>query len=95
MGPASVSLGHDDDETKDQDASAQQEISQHEFGWDLENPARMAQVGEFRIEWRPVTNGEFLDFSRNAGYGKVSYPASWVEVGGETKVHSNQRKLSV
>lgn len=88
MGPASVSLGHDDDETKDQDASAQQEISQHEFGWDLENPARMAQVGEFRIEWRPVTNGEFLDFSRNAGYGKVSYPASWVEVGGETKVRT-------
>ena len=43
----------------------------------------MVHVGAFRVEWRPVTNGEFEAFWRGAGKGGVDMPASWVQSDGE------------
>lgn len=86
LGPATVTLGHDDDEADD----ASTDVAGHEFGWDNEHPKRDVQVGAFRIEWRPVTNGEFYDFYQNGGkdMDNVKYPGSWIEVNGETQVRT-------
>ena len=84
LGPATITLGHDDDEADD----ASTDVAGHEFGWDNEHPKRDVQVGTFRISWRPVTNGEFYEFYANGGKDneKVKYPGCWVEVDGETRV---------
>ena len=83
LGPALVALGHDDngadDETLDDTRS-------HELGWDNETPKRQVLVGDFKIEWRPVTNGEFYRFYIGLGKGNVPLPASWVEEAGAMKV---------
>ena len=83
LGPAVVSLGHDDDEGEDDTKSL---TEGHEFGWDNEHPKRQVNVDRFKIEWRPVTNGEFSQFYFGAGNGKVSFPASWVDDDGIIKV---------
>lgn len=83
LGPAVVSLGHDDDEADD-DGSL---VEGHEFGWDNEHPKRQVVIRRFEIEWRPVTNGEFYQFYiGGARSGLVSFPASWVDNGGIIKV---------
>jgi formylglycine-generating enzyme required for sulfatase activity len=83
LGPAMVSIGHDDFETDDTDPVKSLEVDGHEFGWDNESPRRDAHVDEFRIEWRPITNGEFYRFFNSGGQEKVKFPASWVEYQGE------------
>lgn len=75
LGPATVVLGHDDPEGDDDTLT----VVGHEFGWDNEHPRREVQIEKFRIEWRPVTNGEFHSFFQGAGHGKVKLPSSWVE----------------
>lgn len=84
LGPASVALGHDDDESCDQ--SVIDNVRDHEFGWDNENPKRQVEVGQFRIEWRPVTNREFYEYYLGPGKGKVALPTSWVEDGAGIRV---------
>lgn len=84
LGPETITLGHDDDEADDHLLYT----PDHAFGWDNEHPRREVRVGQFKIEWRPVTNGEFLEFYNGAGKGKVQYPGSWVEVNGETQVRA-------
>ncbi|KAI0252125.1 C-type lectin protein [Lactifluus subvellereus] len=73
LGPTTVEPGHDDYEAHD----ASLDVRDHEFGWDNEHPRRKVDVGEFRIEWRPVTNGEFYEFWK-AAKGNVPMPKSWV-----------------
>ena len=46
----------------------------HEFGWDNENPARRVEVDRVRIEWRPVTNEEYLAFWNAGGQTQVEFP---------------------
>ncbi|KJA21238.1 hypothetical protein HYPSUDRAFT_203205 [Hypholoma sublateritium FD-334 SS-4] len=77
LGPATVVLGHDDNE--DWDATPKDDIESHEFGWDNEHPRRAVHIREFRIEWRPVTNGEFYRYYNGVGRNQVRLPASWVE----------------
>ena len=86
LGPATVSLGHDDLEADDIDPVKCLKVDRHEFGWDNESPKRDKYVEEFCIEWRPVTNGQFYDFYVSGGQEKVKLPASWVEFEGETCV---------
>jgi formylglycine-generating enzyme required for sulfatase activity len=86
LGPATVSLGHDDFEADDTDPIKSTEIEGYEFGWDNEHPKRDVYVEKFSIEFRPVTNGQFYDFYQSAGQKKVKLPATWVEVNGETCV---------
>ena len=74
---------HDDFEAEDQDTHA---IEGYEFGWDNEHPRREVEVRAFRIEWRPVSNGEFYKFWRSEGKGQVKLPASWIIEGDEMKV---------
>lgn len=83
LGPANVSIGHDDVEADDADPEKALLVDGHEFGWDNESPKRDVYVDEFRIEWRPVTNGQFFEFINGEGKGKVNLPASWVEHNGE------------
>lgn len=82
LGPATIELGHDDDEADDDST----DVDGHEFGWDNEHPKRQVQVGEFSIEWRPVTNGEFYAFWKKEGKEKVQFPASWIEINGDVMV---------
>ena len=98
LGPATVSLGHDDPDAQDSDVSGhgddlgkeelakvRDDAQQHEYGWDNEHPRRAAHVGRVRIEWRPITNGEFFAFWKGRE-GEVEMPKSWVEVDGVVMV---------
>ncbi|KAF8199986.1 hypothetical protein K438DRAFT_1966322 [Mycena galopus ATCC 62051] len=88
LGPTKVTLGHDDDEAKDE--ALADDVAGHEFGWDNEHPKREVHVGAFRIEWRPVTNGQFLKYciSQSAGEPALALPGSWVEVDGKMHVRT-------
>jgi formylglycine-generating enzyme required for sulfatase activity len=79
LGPEIVTLGHDDPEADDNDPGKSMDVAAHEFGWDNEHPKSTTYVEQFRISWRPVTNGQFYDFYKGPGKGKVQLPASWVE----------------
>lgn len=83
LGPAIISLGHDDFEAEDATAS---DAREHEFGWDNEHPKREVPVGQFRIEWRPITNGEFYSFYRSKEGEGMELPTSWVEGDGGVQV---------
>jgi formylglycine-generating enzyme required for sulfatase activity len=83
LGPTTVELGHDDYEAHD----ASLDVRDHEFGWDNEHPRRKVNVSEFRIEWRPVTNGGFYKFWK-AAEGKVPVPKSWVMNNGNVMVRN-------
>ena len=83
LGPAEVTLGHDDDESQDDTTEG---VLEHAFGWDNENPKRTVKVEKFRIEWRPVTNGQFYEFYTGPGKDKVQFPKSWIELNGEVFV---------
>lgn len=89
LGPQTVTLGHDDYESDDLTVSLD---PKHAFGWDNEHPKRDVHVAEFKISWRPVTNGEFYaywsDDNLNQGANKVMMPASWVKVDGKPCVRT-------
>lgn len=82
LGPATVTLGHDDSEGDDFLPGVENAVGR-EYGWDNESPARQVDVGKFRAAWRPVTNKEFLTFWK---IGKAQLPRSWVEEDGDIKV---------
>ncbi|KAA1474681.1 DUF323 domain-containing protein [Dentipellis sp. KUC8613] len=89
LGPATITLGHDDDEAEDEEPGKATDVKTHEFGWDNESPPRTVDVGAFTIEWRPVTNGEFYEFWKSGkGAGKAQFPKLWVEEGGEIMVRT-------
>ncbi|KAF8585097.1 hypothetical protein K439DRAFT_1410265 [Ramaria rubella] len=81
--PQTITLGHNDREADDLTVPFD---SKHAFGWDNEHPQREVRVAEFKISWRPVTNGEFFaywsDESLNHGERKVAMPASWLHSDG-------------
>ncbi|KAL6300081.1 hypothetical protein BKA93DRAFT_752940 [Sparassis latifolia] len=79
LGPATVMLGHGDDKSEDACTSV------HAFGWDNEHPKGEVHIGEFKIEWQPITNGEFYEYYSSKGKEAVKFPASWVEVEGEVQ----------
>jgi len=77
LGPTTISLGHDDNEEEDLVAK---DVKEHEFGWDNEHPKVQVEVGEFRIEWRPITNGQFYEFYKGyQGETPLEFPGSWVK----------------
>lgn len=84
LGPETIILGHDDSENDDDS----KEVENHEFGWDNEHPQRQVEVEEFRIEWRPISNGDFYEFYTSGGSGKVAFPKSWCMVDDEVCVRS-------
>lgn len=87
LGPCTLTMGHDDQEPDDLRADLAAAVSGHEFGWDNESPPRAVAVAQFKASWRPVTNGEFLDYWR-AGKGSVPLPPSWVLEDDEVRVRS-------
>ncbi|KAI0345952.1 DUF323 domain-containing protein [Trametopsis cervina] len=86
LGPETISLGHDDAEADE----VSTDVAGHDFGWDNEHPKREVEVGQFRIEWRPVTNGEFYEFYSGSGKSRpdVQFPGSWVNVDGDIRVRT-------
>ncbi|CDO77155.1 hypothetical protein BN946_scf184657.g30 [Trametes cinnabarina] len=86
LGPEVIALGHDDDEADDDST----DVYGHAFGWDNEHPERKVTVGKFKIEWRPITNGQFYEFYMHDGKNleNVKFPASWVEMDGQVFVRT-------
>ncbi|EJD07989.1 uncharacterized protein FOMMEDRAFT_73812 [Fomitiporia mediterranea MF3/22] len=87
LGPAVLVMGHDDAESDDLLPELEDDVQEHEFGWDNESPRREVQVGRFRVDWRPITNGEYFAFweqSRTAD----DIPGSWVENNGQILVRT-------
>ncbi|KAG6885414.1 hypothetical protein C0993_001930 [Termitomyces sp. T159_Od127] len=95
LGPATVSLGHQDSEDDDALPSVAEDVDNHVFGWDNESPERKLQVAAFRAEWRPVTNGEFEAFWRKRGADSSGIPASWVYDNDELKVRTMYGPVSM
>lgn len=87
LGPCTLTMGHDDQEPDDLRPELETAVAGHEFGWDNESPPRAVSVGKFKASWRPVTNGEFLEYWR-AGDDSVPLPPSWVLEGGEVGVRT-------
>jgi len=82
LGPSAVVLGHCDSEADDHSLQMEEE---HIFGWDNENPRREVWVDKFRVEWRPVSNCEYLKFWEEREGREM--PKSWVVADcGEIKV---------
>ncbi|KZT27456.1 hypothetical protein NEOLEDRAFT_1240390 [Neolentinus lepideus HHB14362 ss-1] len=88
LGPTTISLGIDDPEAEDKDPVVSQQLQGHVYGWDNEHPKRDVQVEQFRIEWRPITNGQFYEFYQGVGRDKVKFPASWVRAGDDVQVRT-------
>lgn len=86
LGPSVITLGHDDLESDDKDSEKMHLVDGVEFGWDNEHPKREVVVEQFRISWRPVTNGEYFEFWKTEGHGVVEFPPSWIEMDGEVQV---------
>jgi len=87
LGPATISLGHDDSEIGDESDT---DLENHEFGWDNEHPRRTVNVGKFKISLRPVTNGELYTFYIGEGKDKIQLPASWIKEGDQILVSSHR-----
>ncbi|KAJ6603139.1 C-type lectin protein [Mycena sp. CBHHK59/15] len=85
LGPAKLTLGHDDSEAEDFLQGNELQAEGHQYGWDNESPPRQVEVGKFKAAWRPVTNREFFTFWEA---GKAELPKSWVEEDGEIKVRT-------
>ncbi|KAL4071260.1 C-type lectin protein [Scleroderma yunnanense] len=77
LGPTTITIGHDDCEGDDFTAKLSEVIDGHAFGWDNESPARVVEVKQVKMEWRPVTNADFLAYFKDNK--QVGLPASWVD----------------
>lgn len=77
LGPATVTMGHNDCEGDDFTPGIAGAVDGHAFGWDNESPARVVEVKPVKMEWRPVTNADFISFYKSNKH--VGLPASWVE----------------
>lgn len=99
MDTTTVTIGIDDVESEDEDPVKSHDVAGHTFGWDNESPERKVAVGAFKIEWRPITNGEFHGFywgtvqgeddGVGVGKNKLTFPASWVMTdNGEVEVRT-------
>lgn len=85
LGPCMLEIGQDDAESDDLLPENENDVVDHIFGWDNESPKRCVEVKQFKVEWRPITNGEFLAFW-SKGNGSIPMPPSWVDENGEIKV---------
>jgi formylglycine-generating enzyme required for sulfatase activity len=75
LGPMEIWVGHDDNEEMDTFTKAESESeANHEFGWDNEHPRRKVNVGRFKVERKPVSNGEYHTFWKSQN---KPAPASW------------------
>ncbi|KAI8883365.1 hypothetical protein K501DRAFT_249721 [Backusella circina FSU 941] len=72
LADGNVVLGHQDSENADLTRS---DASSIEFGWDNEHPQRQVHVASFKIQSRPVTNGEYYKYYKSTPQCKM--PASW------------------
>lgn len=88
LGPASVTLGHTDSEGHDNLQDFELDVDGHFFGWDNENPERNCEVGPIRVEWRPVSNLEYLTYWRENRPFVSGMPANWMEEDGEIKIRT-------
>lgn len=76
-----VTLGHNDKESNDHSNGLLSE-----FGWDNENPERLVDVPAFKIQIRPVTNGEYYTYLQKTSNKAI--PASWLMKNGQVFVRT-------
>ncbi|KAF9467808.1 C-type lectin protein [Collybia nuda] len=95
LGPATITLGHNDSEGDDKKEGVSESVEGHVFGWDNESPERKVEVGTFRVDWRPVSNRDFEVFWRETGATKLGMPGSWVEEDGHIKVRTMYGPVSM
>ncbi|KAG6919836.1 hypothetical protein DXG01_000341 [Tephrocybe rancida] len=95
LGPATVSLGHDDSEGDDALEGVAEDVDNHVFGWDNESPERKFEVSAFRVDWRPVSNCEYEAFWREKGADTSRLPGSWVYEDGVIKVRTMYGPVSM
>ena len=86
----SIQLGHDDAENED---ASQQYSSNHEFGWDCENPAATCDVKTFKVDALPITNDDYMSFLKTSKpeldwTDESALPASWTLVDGRWHVRT-------
>ncbi|EFI28167.1 DUF323 domain-containing protein [Coprinopsis cinerea okayama7 len=86
VGPAQLTMGHNDSEADDKLPHKASDIVDHTFGWDNESPARVVRVDAFKAEWRPITNAEYEAFCKRTS--REELPKSWVKEDGENKVRT-------
>jgi formylglycine-generating enzyme required for sulfatase activity len=91
LGPGILVMGHNDCESDDILPDFEHQHAGHEFGWDNESPRREIMVEKFKIDTRPITNGDFYDFWKQNK--TVSMPVSWLEESGKIKVRSFRLSL--
>ncbi|KAH7918025.1 hypothetical protein BV22DRAFT_920366 [Leucogyrophana mollusca] len=77
LGATTITFGHDDSEGDDFAPGVAGDVKGHTFGWDNESPARTVEVAQFKLEWRPITNAEYLAFWET--HREVAMPSSWVQ----------------
>jgi len=87
LGPKTLVIGHDDCESDDFLPDLEHQLAGHNFGWDNESPRREILVEKFKIDVRPITNGEFHDFWKKKDTN-LPIPVSWVEENGEIRVRT-------
>jgi hypothetical protein len=86
LGPTSVILGHDDKDSEDSNLALE---ATHGFGWDNESPSRSVDLGQFRIEWRPISNAQFYEYYKSLGdQAGIPIPKTWVEIDGDIYVRT-------
>ena len=78
IGLNTIMLGHDDCKGNDLKPEVTHCVDRHEFGWDNESLVSRVEVGQVRIEWRPVNNKEYLAFWSAGGQTQAEFPPSWV-----------------
>ena len=75
---SSISVGHDDFDHLDAE-SAYNPLDT--FGWDNESPKRQVDVPAFKISLLPISNGDYLRFSKSKGEMKDDLlPGSWMKL---------------
>jgi L-histidine Nalpha-methyltransferase / hercynylcysteine S-oxide synthase len=93
LGPSQVEIGHNDYEADDLVALQSLNDDDHEFGWDNEHPKRKVSVAKFKVERKPISNGEYHHYWASLK-DKKDMPASWVMKDGQIMVRDVVYRLS-
>ncbi len=56
------------------------------YGWDIECPKQVVEVKAFKARSRPITNGEYYEYTKKAGIRQL--PATWVVLNGVPHVRT-------
>ena len=76
LGPAHIVIDHIEDADDDDDSRT----NDHPSGMESERSKKRVAVDAFRIDWRPISNGQFYLFFLKEQIDHISVPTSWIEM---------------